>query len=60
MAIGTTTVSLPGIVLMKGIIKIYHGVVDIPVAVLLEIWAAIGSIYGAKLMIKFSPRTLKV
>jgi len=58
MAIGTTAVTFLGIVLVGGIIKIYQGVVDIPVAVSLGIGAAIGAIYGAKLVFKFSPKIL--
>jgi len=60
IAIGTTTVTLLGIVLVGGIIKIYQGVVDIPVAISLGIGAAIGAIYGAKLVFKFSPKILMI
>lgn len=59
-AIGTSMASFVWIALVGAIFKLYEHVVNIPVAIALGIGAAIGAIYGAKLVAKFKPATLKV
>ncbi len=58
-AIGTSMASFVWMALVGAIIKIYQHVVNIPVAVILGIGAAIGAVFGAKLVAKFKPAALK-
>lgn len=59
LAIGTSMAAFVWMALVGAIIKIYQGVVDIPVAVTMGVGALIGAIYGAKLVAKFKPNVLK-
>ena len=59
LAIGTSMAAFVWMALVGSIYKIYQGVVNIPVAVTLGVGALIGAIYGAKLVAKFKPNSLK-
>lgn len=58
-AIGTSMASFVWIALVGAIFKLYQQVVNIPAAVVLGVGAAIGAIYGATLVARFKPATLK-
>jgi uncharacterized membrane protein YfcA len=60
LAIGTSMASFIWMALVGSIFKLAEHVVNIPVAVTLGIGAAIGAVYGAKLVAKFKPATLKI
>ncbi|MCR4441734.1 MAG: TSUP family transporter [Peptococcaceae bacterium] len=59
LAIGTSMASFIWMALVGAGFKLYEQVVNIPVAVTLGIGAAIGAVYGARLVAKFKPATLK-
>jgi uncharacterized protein len=59
LAIGTSMAAFVWMALVGSIFKLYQNVVDIPVAITLGVGAAIGAVYGAKLMTKFKPNVLK-
>ncbi|MGB9791360.1 MAG: sulfite exporter TauE/SafE family protein [Thermacetogeniaceae bacterium] len=59
-AIGTSMASFVWMALVGAIFKLCEHVVNIPVAIALGIGAAIGAIYGAKLVARFKPATLKL
>jgi hypothetical protein len=59
LAIGTSMASFIWMALVGSIFKLFAGVVDIPVAITLGIGAVVGAIYGAKLVARFKPATLK-
>lgn len=58
-AIGTSMASFVWIALVGAVFKFYQQAVNIPVAVILGTGAAIGAIYGATLVARFKPATLK-
>ncbi|ADP77916.1 protein of unknown function DUF81 [Methanothermus fervidus DSM 2088] len=60
LAIGTSMAAFVWIALVGAIYKIFQGVVNIPAAIALGIGAAIGAIYGAKLVAKFKSNVLKI
>ena len=45
---------------MGSVFKLSEHVVNIPVAITLGIGAVIGALYGARLVAKFKPATLKI
>jgi len=59
IAIGTSMASFIWIALLGAIIKMFQNVVNIQAGIILGVGAAIGAIYGAALMAKFSSSTLK-
>jgi uncharacterized membrane protein YfcA len=59
LAMGTSMAAFVWMALVGAIFKLYQGVVNIPVAVVLGIGAVIGAIYGVKLMSKIHPDYLK-
>lgn len=59
LAIGTSMATFVWIALVGAFFKIFQGVVNIPVAIVLGVGALIGAIYGAKLIAKFNPNVLK-
>ncbi len=60
LAIGTSMASFVWMALVGSIFKLAEQVVNIPVAITLGVGAAIGAVYGAKLVAKFKPATLKI
>ena len=60
LAIGTSMASFVWLALVGSTFKLYQGVVDIPVAIALGVGAVIGAIYGARLVRRFRPNTLKL
>lgn len=59
-AVGTSMASFVWMALVGAIFKFYQHVVNVPVAVVLGIGAAIGAIYGAKLVAKVKPAMIKL
>jgi len=59
LAIGTSMASFIWMALVGAGFKLYEQVVNIPVAITLGVGAAIGAVYGARLVAKFKPATLK-
>lgn len=59
LAIGTSMASFVWMALVGAAFKFYQNVVNVPVAATLGVGAAIGAIYGAKLVAKFKPAALK-
>lgn len=59
LAIGTSMASFIWMALIGTIFKLFNGVVDIPIAITMGLGAVIGAIYGAKLVGKIKPATLK-
>lgn len=59
LAIGTSMAAFVWMALVGSFFKLYQNVVNIPVAITLGVGAAIGAVYGAKLVAKFNPNTLK-
>lgn len=59
LAIGTSMAAFVWMALVGSLFKLYQNVVNIPVAAALGVGAAIGAVYGAKLVAKFNPNTLK-
>jgi len=60
LAIGTSMASFIWMALVGSIFKLAEHVVNIPVAITLGIGAVIGALYGARLVAKFKPATLKI
>ena len=60
LAIGTSMASFIWMALVGSVFKLAEHVVDIPVAITLGIGAVIGALYGARLVAKFKPATLKI
>ena len=59
LAIGTSMAAFVWMALVGSAFKFYQQVVNVPVAATLGIGAAIGAIFGAKLVAKFNPNALK-
>ncbi len=59
LAIGTSMAAFVWMALVGSFFKLYQNVVNIPVAATLGVGAAIGAVYGAKLLQKFNPNVLK-
>lgn len=59
LAIGTSMAAFVWMAFVGSLFKLYQNVVDIPVAAALGVGAAIGAVYGAKLVQKFNPNMLK-
>ncbi|MCK7497474.1 MAG: sulfite exporter TauE/SafE family protein [Comamonadaceae bacterium] len=59
LAIGTSMAAFVWMALVGSAFKFYQQVVNIPVAVTLGLGAAVGAIFGAKLVAKFNPNVLK-
>lgn len=59
LAIGTSMAAFVWMALVGSLFKLYQNVVNIPVAATLGVGAAIGAVYGAKLVQKFNPNVLK-
>lgn len=59
LAIGTSMAAFVWMALVGSAFKFYQQVVNVPVAATLGIGAAIGAIFGAKLVAKFNPNVLK-
>lgn len=59
LAIGTSMAAFVWMALVGSFFKFYQNVVNIPVAATLGVGAAVGAVYGAKLVAKFNPNVLK-
>jgi len=59
LAIGTSMAAFVWMALVGAFFKFFQHSVDIPVAATLGVGAAVGAIYGAKLVAKFKPNALK-
>jgi len=59
LAIGTSMASFVWMALVGAIFKLYEHVVIIPVSIAMGLGAVIGALYGARLVAKFKPATLK-
>jgi uncharacterized protein len=60
VAVGSSMASFVWFALVGSIIKIFQGFCDVPAAVALGLGAAGGAIFGARLVSRFKPATLKV
>lgn len=59
LAIGTSMAAFVWMALVGSAFKFYQQVVNIPVAVTLGLGAAVGAVFGAKLVARFNPNVLK-
>ncbi len=59
LAIGTSMASFIWMALIGSVFKLFDQVVNVPIAVTMGLGAVIGAIYGAKLVAKIKPATLK-
>jgi hypothetical protein len=59
LAIGTSMAAFVWMAIVGSAFKLYQQVVNVPVAVTLGIGAAVGAVFGAKLVARFNPNLLK-